>query len=103
MLTEKENKELSNFNAAAFDLYRVESGNQKVPFWLCMSDEGKEECRERLYQFAKERMGIANLSLAAFEAQTNSMLMPAAVHTWRMIEEEAKCKREKVNLGAYFI
>ncbi len=105
MLTPEEEKQFTPLNCFAFLTMR-EEGIQKdeiPPAWLCMSDEAREEKRQRVLEMAAETAG-RNIPAA----DLNTMLggndvMMLQLNEWKRFETELKQERANGNPRAFFV
>lgn len=111
-LTTEEYALLSVFDAGAFDLYRAECRDRDVipPMWLCMSDEARQECREKFLAKLIEK-GLFDEGKKLEDAQryldaqvwyNDGPEIARTVNLWRQAEAGMKRERKAGNPRAYF-
>ncbi len=107
-LTAAEESEFTLFNAATFDLLRQESRGTKIPLWLCMSPEARQEAKQKFATWlsgAVHAIVPMTVEFAEKYVQKNwSGRLGELVSRWKSMELEAKRIREdEGNPGAFFV
>ena len=111
-LTTKEYALLSVFDAGAYDMHRAECRDNDVipPMWLCMSDEARQEAREKFHaKLIDLGMIKESKSLEDCQRYLNAQVwyngapdLAEKVSLWREAEAGMKREREGGNPRAYF-
>lgn len=105
--TPEEDAELTGFNAAAYEVYRVESkkANMIPPCWLTMSRESKDECRRNVRELLrKDSFTYRLMTDEAMEVEINRLMQTTIVlQRWRAMELRYKQARAEGNARAYFM
>lgn len=96
---------LTKYNCAAFDLLRIRAMQERKipPWWLCMSEEAREEAREALRLLLQSK--VASPHLAMVDAERLADNVPDRLFDlWCVAEREAEAERmrEAGNPRAYF-
>ncbi len=104
-LTPDERKEFNFLNFLAFDIARLEASkkDQKIPMWLCTSEESREEYRKNAIKTVNEMAGRKLQPHAVEAILSNAPGMPEKLKAWKEWETEFKRLRvEENNPQAFF-
>lgn len=105
-LTAKEEAEFTAFNAAAYDLVRMNAHHAGTipPMWLCMSEEAKAEARRSFSRFLWEKSNIVvnNDDELRRAVPGLSESLNRGVAQWKAAELEMKKERAAGNPRAFF-
>jgi hypothetical protein len=104
MFTAEEEKELTNFNGAAFDLVRTIAviKKQKISPWLYARADMRQVARSLFHQWMENRFQT-KLQIEELEIKINSMNGGIAVSNWIKLEAECKALRNKGAFKGYWI
>ena len=112
-LTPEEKAQFTPINSLAFDLARKEAKSERIPCWLCTTEEVRQQYRDTLFASLREQMGkhypstineytTEKLEQRITDAYTShDLLMMFAI--WEQAELESKAAREAGNAQAFFV
>jgi hypothetical protein len=109
-LTPEQEAEFTIFNCAVYDLHRTECQQRESipPCWLCMSDNAKQEAKEKFAAWLSGAMQVVvPFTVEVAERKTNERFgdkLDHAVKAWKSAELEYKRLREdENNPRAFFV
>jgi hypothetical protein len=95
--------ELTNFNGAVFDLLRLKHHGEKMPYWLCMSEEAKFDAACNFAGYCRgmssKMQNMTNQYIIEF---INKTISCSAIDKWKEREMAAKANRDAGKID-YFI
>ena len=104
--TEQEKAEFTILNAISYDLHRS-SSTDISPCWLCMSEEAKNDCRQKginwLNDSIKPTIPINLETVDRICERMFSNVIEQPIEKWMKAELQAKEEREAGNPLAFFM
>lgn len=107
-LTPEEEAEFTVFNCQAYELYRMQCIGVMIPYrWLCMSQEAKDQAREKFATWLTQAMQ-SNVPFTVERAveiinEKADNKMREAVESWKNSELHYKCiAKEENNSRPYY-